>query len=192
MARETKIGLLVGLAFIIVIGILLSDHMSSTSEPQAAALGSAGGNVREGVTTPGGSDGSPISAVGAAPADAPQAPVPTRADLTRPPAPPPPATTGRQRRPVALAPEADVDRAGGGGGGPGRGGRRSPGGGSSRGTTAAATRRPAPGRWPSGRTARPTPVTRTSWSAGIRKSSWLSATAAPRRRAARGRPARPP
>ena len=33
MTRETKIGLLVGLAFIIVIGILLSDHMTSTTQP---------------------------------------------------------------------------------------------------------------------------------------------------------------
>ena len=36
MTRETKIGMLVGLAFIIVIGILLSDHMTSTTEPQRA------------------------------------------------------------------------------------------------------------------------------------------------------------
>ena len=34
MTRETKIGLLVGLAFIIVIGILLSDHIGSTTEPR--------------------------------------------------------------------------------------------------------------------------------------------------------------
>ena len=33
MTRETKIGLLVGLAFIIVIGILLSDHLTSSTEP---------------------------------------------------------------------------------------------------------------------------------------------------------------
>ena len=113
MTRETKIGLLVGLAFIIVIGILLSDHMSSTSEPQAAALGSAGGNVREGVTTPGGAgDGSPISAVGAAPADAPQSPVPTRADLARPVA-PRPVPAARQHGPVALVPEADAGPGGG-------------------------------------------------------------------------------
>src|SRR5438477_143419 len=38
MTRETKIGLLVGLAFIIVIGILLSDHLTSTNEPQQAQL----------------------------------------------------------------------------------------------------------------------------------------------------------
>jgi nucleoid-associated protein YgaU len=38
MTRETKIGLLVGLAFIIVIGILLSDHFTSTNQPHQAAL----------------------------------------------------------------------------------------------------------------------------------------------------------
>lgn len=40
MTRETKIGLLVGLAFIIVIGILLSDHFSSAIQtPQAPLMG---------------------------------------------------------------------------------------------------------------------------------------------------------
>ena len=38
MTRETKIGLLVGLAFIIVIGILLSDHFTTTTQPHQAAL----------------------------------------------------------------------------------------------------------------------------------------------------------
>ncbi len=36
MTRETKIGLLVGLAFIIVIGILLSDHINSSTDPMRA------------------------------------------------------------------------------------------------------------------------------------------------------------
>src|SRR5205809_970323 len=54
MTRETKIGLLVGLAFIIVIGILLSDHMSSTNEPVSAPVAKAGDSVREGVATPAG------------------------------------------------------------------------------------------------------------------------------------------
>lgn len=52
MTRETKIGLLVGLAFIIVIGILLSDHMTSTTQPPQAALADAAPNVRESVTAP--------------------------------------------------------------------------------------------------------------------------------------------
>jgi nucleoid-associated protein YgaU len=52
MTRETKIGLLVGLAFIIVIGILLSDHMTSTTEPVSAPLANTAGNVRDGVAAP--------------------------------------------------------------------------------------------------------------------------------------------
>lgn len=53
MTRETKIGLLVGLAFIIVIGILLSDHLTSTLQPPQAPLGVAAPTVREGVNSPG-------------------------------------------------------------------------------------------------------------------------------------------
>ena len=53
MTRETKIGLLVGLAFIIVIGILLSDHLTSTLQPPQAPLSVAAVNVREGVASPG-------------------------------------------------------------------------------------------------------------------------------------------
>lgn len=53
MTRETKIGLLVGLAFIIVIGILLSDHLTSSTEPPQAALANAGNSVRSSVTSPG-------------------------------------------------------------------------------------------------------------------------------------------
>ncbi|HEY8665956.1 MAG TPA: LysM peptidoglycan-binding domain-containing protein [Tepidisphaeraceae bacterium] len=53
MTRETKIGLLVGLAFIIVIGILLSDHLTSATEPPQAALLNAGDTVRRAVNTPG-------------------------------------------------------------------------------------------------------------------------------------------
>lgn len=52
MTRETKIGLLVGLAFIIVIGILLSDHVTMTSQPPQAALAEAGPNVRQAVAVP--------------------------------------------------------------------------------------------------------------------------------------------
>lgn len=51
MTRETKIGLLVGLAFIIVIGILLSDHLTSTTEPASAPLGMVGPKTRDSLTT---------------------------------------------------------------------------------------------------------------------------------------------
>jgi nucleoid-associated protein YgaU len=50
MTRETKIGLLVGLAFIIVVGILLSDY--NRIENAQAALSGVGGSVREGANTP--------------------------------------------------------------------------------------------------------------------------------------------
>jgi nucleoid-associated protein YgaU len=53
MTRETKIGLLVGLAFIIVIGILLSDHLTSSTEPAQAPLGQVGRNTRESIATQG-------------------------------------------------------------------------------------------------------------------------------------------
>lgn len=82
MTRETKIGLLVGLAFIIVIGILLSDHLTSTNEPQPAQLARAGDSVRSGVTVPG------TPAAPATPAAQPQQPVqpqqtvPTKEELT--------------------------------------------------------------------------------------------------------------
>ena len=86
MTRETKIGLLVGLAFIIVIGILLSEHVSSTNEPQQALLNTAGANVRDGVATPGVSDDGPPITIAGTPVEAPRQPVPTNADL-HPPAP---------------------------------------------------------------------------------------------------------
>src|ERR1700761_5871114 len=52
MTRETKIGLLVGLAFIIVIGILLSDHINSSSDPAPAAMGKAYDEVTRSVGAP--------------------------------------------------------------------------------------------------------------------------------------------
>ena len=54
MTRETKIGLLVGLAFIIVIGILLSDHLTSATEPPQPPLAQAGNDVRRAGAVPGG------------------------------------------------------------------------------------------------------------------------------------------
>src|SRR5262245_9709841 len=81
MTRETKIGLLVGLAFIIVIGILLSDHLTSTTEPPQAPLAQAGGDVRRAVTVPGGA-GAPVTQVQTPQQVAPQQPVPTTNELT--------------------------------------------------------------------------------------------------------------
>jgi nucleoid-associated protein YgaU len=51
MTRETKIGLLVGLAFIIVVAILLSDPVNNANEPQAA-IGDTASTVRQGLTVP--------------------------------------------------------------------------------------------------------------------------------------------
>lgn len=85
MTRETKIGLLVGLAFIIVIGILLSDHMTSTTAPPKAPLSVAGANVRESVAAP--TAGHAV-VTGPAPAQlpiAPAQPVLTRQELAAPP-----------------------------------------------------------------------------------------------------------
>jgi nucleoid-associated protein YgaU len=48
MTRETKIGLLVGLAFIIVTGILLSDVVTRQSEVPAANISVVGNDVRQG------------------------------------------------------------------------------------------------------------------------------------------------
>jgi nucleoid-associated protein YgaU len=80
MTRETKIGLLVGLAFIIVIGILLSDHLTSSTEPPQAALANAGNTVRQGVTSPG--SPAPAPAPVEPPVNtAPQNPVPTQSEL---------------------------------------------------------------------------------------------------------------
>jgi hypothetical protein len=77
MTRETKIGLLVGLAFIIVIGILLSDHLTSATEPPQAPLVQAGGNVRTAVMVPGAQTAPPITNVAPQRPVAPQQQVPT-------------------------------------------------------------------------------------------------------------------
>ncbi len=82
MTRETKIGLLVGLAFIIVIGILLSDHLTSSTEPPQASLGQVGNNVRQTTVTPG-ATAPPITAV-VTPQVQPQQPVMTQQEANRP------------------------------------------------------------------------------------------------------------
>ena len=53
MTRETKIGLLVGLAFIIVIGILLSDHLTNSTEAPPAVIAQTARGVRESIAVPG-------------------------------------------------------------------------------------------------------------------------------------------
>jgi nucleoid-associated protein YgaU len=111
MTRETKIGLLVGLAFIIVVGILLSDYLRSTGQPPQAALSSAANAVRDAINSPGTSN-PPITIV--APHDAPpQQPVPTRDELNPAPSPvipvePAPAQQDTQANPVQSQPDQTV------------------------------------------------------------------------------------
>jgi LysM repeat protein len=83
MTRETKIGLLVGLAFIIVIGILLSDHLTSSTEPPQAALGGSANGVRQAVDSPGVS-GAPAPVTVITPVVTPQQTVATQGELATP------------------------------------------------------------------------------------------------------------
>jgi LysM repeat protein len=87
MTRETKIGLLVGLAFIIVIGILLSDHLTSSTEPPPATLANAGSNVMQALNSPGSANTAPVTRTAPPQHVTPSQPVPTRADLTPQPQP---------------------------------------------------------------------------------------------------------
>lgn len=85
MTRETKIGLLVGLAFIIVIGILLSDHINTTTDPVAASTTGAAENVRESVRAPGATDPD----IGKMTVVAPQKVIPSNPVVTQRETPPP-------------------------------------------------------------------------------------------------------
>jgi nucleoid-associated protein YgaU len=87
MTRETKIGLLVGLTFIIVVGVLVSDYITSTREPQPAPLQMAGSDLRNGLGQPHSEEASPVAI---APKNvSPRQAVPTREELTPKPAPKP-------------------------------------------------------------------------------------------------------
>ncbi|HEX3356980.1 MAG TPA: LysM peptidoglycan-binding domain-containing protein [Tepidisphaeraceae bacterium] len=81
MTRETKIGLLVGLAFIIVIGILLSDNLTRSTEPPQATLAGEGNTVRSAVAAPGASNNPPILNTVTPTAVSPRQTVPTPTDL---------------------------------------------------------------------------------------------------------------
>ena len=52
MTRDAKIGLLVGLAFILIVGILLSEHITAATAPQRAQLAQAGDRVRRATGAP--------------------------------------------------------------------------------------------------------------------------------------------
>lgn len=80
MTRETKIGLLVGLAFIIVIGILLSDHINSSTDPVRAEVTNAFDNVERSVGAPDSRQPAGKDYVVAPQRVVPQNPVPTQSD----------------------------------------------------------------------------------------------------------------
>ena len=86
MTRETKIGLLVGLAFIIVIGILLSDQLMRSTEPPAAPLATVGDTLRKGTTTPA-SHNRPAPVAVTQQDVTPETEVPTKDEITRRPPP---------------------------------------------------------------------------------------------------------
>lgn len=60
MTRETKLGLLVGLAFLLVVGILLSDHVSSAARPPEAPLENAAHDVKLAMRSPQEADVAPV------------------------------------------------------------------------------------------------------------------------------------
>jgi nucleoid-associated protein YgaU len=80
MTRETKIGLLVGLAFIIVLGILISDHLSNTNESPLASLQNTGSTVRGALGEPSDNDVAPL--LRQPMAIVPRQHVPTREEVT--------------------------------------------------------------------------------------------------------------
>lgn len=53
MTREAKIGLLVALAFVLVIGILLSDHVTTSTREPGAPLAAVEQSIRGSITAPG-------------------------------------------------------------------------------------------------------------------------------------------
>lgn len=52
MTRDAKIGLLVGLAFILIVGILLSEHITTATTPDQASLAIAGDRARQATHAP--------------------------------------------------------------------------------------------------------------------------------------------
>ncbi|HSI36758.1 MAG TPA: LysM peptidoglycan-binding domain-containing protein [Tepidisphaeraceae bacterium] len=83
MTRETKIGLLVGLAFIIVVGILLGEQLMRSTEPPPAQVAGVADNVRKGITTPA-SHAQALPPVTPPRAVSPETHVPTRDEVTPP------------------------------------------------------------------------------------------------------------
>ncbi|HEX4053033.1 MAG TPA: LysM peptidoglycan-binding domain-containing protein [Tepidisphaeraceae bacterium] len=107
MTRETKISLLVGLAFFIVMGILLTDHLRLAGEPPQAALADAGAAVRQAVNAPGTGD-PPIRMVPATDVP-PTESVPTHDELTRPAPPVIPSSNSGNNSPATVQEDHGAD-----------------------------------------------------------------------------------
>lgn len=86
MNKETKIGLLVGLTFVIIVGILLGDTVRTSSSVPHANVAKVADSVRSGVLTPGGQNSPPITMQDQEKprVTAPQQPVPTHDEVGRP------------------------------------------------------------------------------------------------------------
>src|SRR5947208_2345416 len=85
MTRETKIGLLVGLAFIIIVGILLGDSVRHATDVPPAPLPGVGANVRTAVVTPSTPGATSPNLQQPTPQNvSPRQTVPTREEVTRP------------------------------------------------------------------------------------------------------------
>jgi phage tail protein X len=107
MTRETKISLLVGLAFIIVIGILLSDHFHATQELPQAFITDVGNAVRRSTNEPG-TDNPPTSFV-APDESSPAGSVPTHEELDQPPSPVVPSHSASGNGPAPMREDHGAD-----------------------------------------------------------------------------------
>ena len=80
MTREAKIGLLVGLVFLVAIGILLSDHVTNATNPTPAPIAGVINDITAAINVPGGAD--KLNAIVAAPPSiVPQSAVPVSAEV---------------------------------------------------------------------------------------------------------------
>ena len=103
MTRETKIGLLVGLAFIIVIGVLLSDHLTSATNPKMSSqMVGVGDQAYTSLVTPGGANQNKAVTIVPTGDVLPPEQVPTRSETSAP-----PAETGTARIDISPAPTAE-------------------------------------------------------------------------------------
>lgn len=84
MTQGTKIGLLVSLAFLIVIFVLLSDHVANVSDAKPAPMVAVGPTVNQSVVTPGQATPAPVEPAAREIAMAPQQPLPTVAEMSKP------------------------------------------------------------------------------------------------------------